>query len=177
MGTLHDQNLSPQESSDQKIAAGLRAAAKVYFKETRDDLYQAVGLFVDHLITAAVNEQDTYVFLLYVELSSGFDDVPGDCFNGKLLDFVKQLFLSGQLEVPDCICFCLDESHPASKVNDDLDLYNLWQVSDVYAVLLEALEEKLFLYLGKEQTQQLNGYPEHLIRSAPCSFRGIIGLD
>lgn len=170
MGTFLDNNLLHDGSSDQDqaIAAGLLAAAKTYYKETRADLYRAINLFADQLITDAVNEQDPYVFSLYVELVSGFDDIPTECFSGKLLDFVKQLFLSGELEVPDRICFCLDESHPASEVNEQLELHNLWQENDVYAVLVEVLEEKLFRYLGKEQTQRLNGYPEHMIKFPTC---------
>ncbi len=169
MRISQDKNLSQKGTNDydQEIAAGLQAAAKTYYKETRADLYRAVGLFVDQLITAAVNEQETYVFTLYVELVSGFDDIPTGCYNGKLLDFVKQLIRNGEFDVPDHIDFCLDESRrQVSKENEEFELHDPWNERDVYAVLEEVLEEKLFGYLGKEQTQRWNGYPEHMVRLA-----------
>lgn len=169
MGTFQDNNFPCNGSNDQDqaIAAGLLAAAKTYYKETRADIYRAVNLFVDDLITSAVNKQDTYVLTLYVELVSGFDDVPTDFFNGKLLDFVKQLIRNGELDAPDYIDICLDESRRQdSGETEEFELHDLWKEGDVYAVLEEVLEEKLVGYLGKEQTQRLVGYPAHLVSFA-----------
>jgi hypothetical protein len=165
MGAFLDNNLLHNGSNDQDqaIADGLLVAAKTYYKETRADLYRAVNLFVDQLITAAISKQDTYVFELLEELAGGFDSVPTDCFNGQLLDFVKELIRNGELDVSNHIYICLDESRRVdSEAIKEFELHDLWKEYDVYSILEEVLEEKLFGYLGKEQAQRLMGYPVHI---------------
>jgi hypothetical protein len=163
MGTIQDNNLPADGSKDQDeaIAAGLLAAAKKFFKERNAILFKAVNLFVDKLIAAAIQEQDPYLFILMEERARTVFDVDANVFYGRLRVFVKELLLNGELDVPPKSSFPPDYFRRKEPLNlKDFDLFDLWKSRDVFAVLEEILEEKVFGYLGKEETELLVGYPE-----------------
>ena len=173
MGTIQDNNLPADGSEDQDkaIAAGLLAAAKKFYKEKNAILYKAVNLFVDKLIADAIHEQDTYVFSLLDAIVMDLNNIPADCYSKKLLDFVKELILNGDLDVSEIIWFGKDASQFRNeKQFMELELCTIWGEDDVFDVLEEVLEVKLFGYLPKYLAPRLFDYP----KNNPCRFNWLL---
>ena len=164
MGTIQDNNLPADGSEDQDeaIAAGLLAAAKKFYKEKNAILYKAVNLFVDKLIADAIHEQDTYVFSLLDAIVMDLNNIPADCYSKKLLDFVKELILNGDLDVSEFIWFGKDSSQFRNeKQFMELELCTIWGEDDVFDILEEVLEVKLFGYLPKCLAPRLFHFPKN----------------
>jgi hypothetical protein len=167
MGIIQDNNLPADGSKDQDkaIAAGLLAAAKKFFKEKNALLYKAVNLFVDKLIADAIHEQDTYVFSLLNAIVMGENDIPADCYSQNLVDFVKELILNGDLDVSELIWFGKEVSQCRNEeAFIQFELSNIWREEDVFDVLEEVLEVKLFGYLAKDLAPRLIHYSENIGR-------------
>jgi len=173
MGIIQDNNLPADGSKDQDkaIAAGLLAAAKKFFKEKNALLYKAVNLFVDKLIADAIHEQDTYVFSLLNAIVMGENDIPADCYSRKLMNFVKELILNGDLGVAEIIWFGKEVSQCRNEeAFMQFKLSNIWREEDVFDVLEEVLEVKLFGYLPKYLAPLLFDYP----KNNPCRFSWLL---
>ncbi len=95
------------------------------------------------------------------ERATTIDDVVANVFHGSLQDFVEELLLNGDLDAPPTSGLPPDYFRRKKTLElENSTLFDLWKSRDVFAVLKEILEEKVFGYLGKEETELLVGYPE-----------------